>query len=352
MSSDEAVSYRRKSQRREEVTSSPVIKLPQGMTRIKIESAGKRTFRFVGFFATTRNKMRPAGPEKMLWPEETYYLHRNIGPNGEQVVCPNKTFGRPCPICEAMSRMSRDDAKLLLPKERQLFYVIDVDNVAAGIQLLDTSFHLLGKQLDAALDNTDEADGFDLFWHPSPKHAALVRISFTEEQMQQQKYYEASHVGFRKTDATPKVSKDQVAALRPLEDLLIVHDYATLKNKFMGAAGSAGDDSGWTDADSSPAPTTDEWDEPSGAKAPPAEPATKPRTRKPKAETPPATEPAPAATKASQPPADDWDDPAPAAPARGQAPAAAAQPPADDWDDPAPAPAATKASQPPADDWD
>lgn len=80
------------------------------------------------------------------WYEFTFYIHSNIGPMDEKVICPT-SIGLPCPICEKHRVLSRDETAdteavdVLRNKMRQLFNVIDLEHFDDGVQVWDCSFY-------------------------------------------------------------------------------------------------------------------------------------------------------------------------------------------------------------------
>lgn len=61
------------------------------------------------------------------------YVHKGVGPSNKSLVCPNKNYGKPCPICEEHDRLLDEkevewgDEKeyQLRPKQRSFFVVVD-----------------------------------------------------------------------------------------------------------------------------------------------------------------------------------------------------------------------------------
>jgi hypothetical protein len=115
-----------------------------------------------------------------LYFERTYFGHRDVGPNNDMVCCPAKCFqkgGVPkrCPVCEHRNELAQDPKtdkkviKALIPKERQLFLVLDHADLKKGIQLWEISFHLFGKNLDRKIKNAPESKkaAYLNFFHPT-----------------------------------------------------------------------------------------------------------------------------------------------------------------------------------------
>jgi hypothetical protein len=123
-----------------------------------------------------------------LYFERTYWMHARIGVNGDSYVCPAKTFGKPCPICEHRGILARspkaDDEKLLAalkPKERQMFLLVDHDELEKGVQLWEVSFHNFGKQLDAKINNADDEDRIRYRRFADPEEGLTLKLMASEE---------------------------------------------------------------------------------------------------------------------------------------------------------------------------
>jgi len=87
------------------------------------------------------------------------------------VICPRKTLLRQqkrCPICEWLAeqnvRRGQDEAvDAVRPKERQLFNFVDLNDLDAGVQILDISHFFFGETLEEVLETADAEDKFGKF---------------------------------------------------------------------------------------------------------------------------------------------------------------------------------------------
>ena len=83
----------------------------------------------------------------------SYWVHYNVGPGEKVFVCPKKTYGQRCPLCDMVKAQQDDgaiwdDVKALAPKRRTLYNVIPVNqNGPTDCKLFDVSFHLFEKIL-------------------------------------------------------------------------------------------------------------------------------------------------------------------------------------------------------------
>jgi len=88
------------------------------------------------------------------------YEHRNVGDiEGQTFICLEKTFGRPCPICEYRKKLTKstnadeDVIKSLRPSgyPRTIYNVVVYDSSKEeekGVQVWHTSYYLMGQHLD------------------------------------------------------------------------------------------------------------------------------------------------------------------------------------------------------------
>ena len=177
-------------------------------------------------------KNNPYAKEGELHFERTYYIHRNVGPNNEWCICLAKTYGKPCPICEYRSKLTKDPSsdeetvKALAPAERQLFIL--VEGSAYDQKLIwDVSHHLFGKQLDNKIQNSDEEDGYDLF--ADVEEGKTVRVSF--KQSDQGKWLETIDIEFK--DRRKPLPSSVFEDVPCLDDMLKPMSYEKMKSLLL-----------------------------------------------------------------------------------------------------------------------
>ncbi len=121
--------------------------------------------------------------EGMVHWEREYHMHRGIGANNESVVCLARTSNKKCPVCQFVSGLQRDakasdeTIKGLLPKQRQLFNVIDVNNREDGIQVWDVAPFNFGDLLQKMISDSEEGEGWDDFSHPEKGSTLKLGVS-------------------------------------------------------------------------------------------------------------------------------------------------------------------------------
>jgi len=226
-------SARRRAESQDSGFQKTTVRTPEGMGFLSFQTAGIKRLDFLPYMVKIGNDFADAGDWHY---EKTFHIHR-IGANGEAHVCPKRTVGKRCPICEEYDRMrmkstlSVDEEELmksLRPKERQLFYVIDHDEREKGVQVWDMSTYLFGKKLDARIRNSDEDENFDTFFDPDD--GMILKIGLEEKKFQSFSYYEVETIDFkkRKEPIDPELYED----LPSLDDLVKVEKYDKLKSIF------------------------------------------------------------------------------------------------------------------------
>jgi hypothetical protein len=216
----------------QKTTSVNYIKLPDGVSFFK-PRAGLVVIDILPYVAGKGNPW--AEPGQLHW-ERTFWVHRGVGPENRTFVCPTKTAGERCPICEHRSRLVKraapEDEELiqsLLPKERQLFNVIDLKEPDKGVQIWDVSTHLFGKHLDARIRNSEEEDGYDRFFHL--QGGLTIRLSLIEKSLGTYSYLDTETLDFRprKQDYDDDILERTVC----LDELLVIPTYQQLEKVFL-----------------------------------------------------------------------------------------------------------------------
>jgi len=143
-----------------------VLNIPEGAELFKLKSTKPVRIDILPYEVGSGNKYADEG---MLYFERTYYVHRNIGAENGWYVCPKKTAGKRCPICEFIAKhwddedFEQDNLKNMTASQRQLFNVVDVKDPDRKVQIWDISHHFFGKLLDAKIRNADEDDAYETF---------------------------------------------------------------------------------------------------------------------------------------------------------------------------------------------
>lgn len=196
---------------------------------------GRNTFDILPYEVTVDNHPEVAAGE--LWYQRTVWIHYGIGAEEKSYICPLKTIGKKCPICEHRAQLMKDpdadeDAiKDLKPRERELFNVRHDDT----IKLFTFSYHLFGKQLEEEVrEGSDEYAGFaDL------EDGYTLKVRFSEKKFGGNKFLEASRIDFtQKDDEDESVLND----VFNLDEILHILSYKDLEKVYWELAEQESED--------------------------------------------------------------------------------------------------------------
>lgn len=142
----------------------------------KLEPGIKCQFDIIPFVVTTDRhpdivQLRKdwEGQDEILDHYVMYYQHRGLGVEGKtSIICPNKTWGHPCPICEerdALMKAGKDwkdeEVSELKPVARTLMNVVLTDN-PDEILLFDYSYAWFYENVQKKLRRMDDDE--EQFW--------------------------------------------------------------------------------------------------------------------------------------------------------------------------------------------
>ena len=207
---------------------SSALHLTDGLSLIDVKK-GTRYFDIIPY--EVQEKTNPSAKPGEFWYERTYFRHGRIGTENKNVVCPLKTVGTACPICEHRNILLKDynkneeEIKATRPSERQIFNVIDVEKPNDKIQILDMSYFCFGEVLDTELLEDDELGAFaDL------EGGNTLKVRFKSESIGTFEFPKASRIDFETRDDYEDSIVEEAA---DLESLLNIIPYKELKALFF-----------------------------------------------------------------------------------------------------------------------
>ena len=216
------------------------LRLPDGFGDVKFFKVNKPKVMLDIIPYVVTDKRHPdadAGAEVgTLWPSRRYYVHRGVGAEENSYICPLKTFGKPCPICEYASARARqggdrEELKALRPKARDLYNVIDLDDPDKKIQIFDMSGFLFGDTLTKELiDASDDEQCF-----AELKGGYSLKLRFEKKSFNRNEFWAVDRIDFveRKKDYKESIIDETV----PLDDILVEPEYKTLEKIFLMSEG-------------------------------------------------------------------------------------------------------------------
>lgn len=218
------------------------LNLPEGVKFFTPKKEG--TYRVDIIPYTVKGDLNPYADDGMVHFERTYWVHRGVGAESNSYVCLQKTFKKPCPICEYVAKARRnpkadpDAIKEMEPKERQLWRVIDRSEPDEGIKLWDVSFHLFGKMLDAKIKNSDEEDHYDEFFRLD--RGLTLRLGVKEDSFQGASFCKVEDIDFKSRKEA--LNEDLIDEGPNLDEILKETPYKELKKIFLQIDSEGGSD--------------------------------------------------------------------------------------------------------------
>jgi hypothetical protein len=220
-----------------------IIKMPPGVALYKMK-LGKAKLDIIPYVAGPGNP--DAQPGFLTW-KRTLWVHRNIGPNRDVVLCPAKMLNKPCPVCEDYNRQMRtnpDDEAYkqiseLRPKEWDFMQVRDRNDPAKKIQFNITSYHRFSNEIAEAVSAGGPEQKFGNFWHP--KGGQILNVSFGEKSMGRggRPFILATRVDF---SPRPDVPEQVIDKGFKLDSLLIFYKYEKLTEMHGASAAAEGEE--------------------------------------------------------------------------------------------------------------
>lgn len=135
---------------KQEASASNYLAVPNGVSLFAHDKEGEYQLDIIPYMVSSDNIEVDEGDD--MAPFFTFYLHPRMGPDNVSIVCPLKTFHKPCPICEYREELKRDKDKTkeeafeagkpFWPKRRMLWNVIDRTAKDKGIQVWETAYSM------------------------------------------------------------------------------------------------------------------------------------------------------------------------------------------------------------------
>lgn len=159
-----------------------------------------------------------------------YFLHRNIGEEKQTVICPKKTIGKKCPICEERNKLmdNYEDNKLaikaLRPQPRVLYNLINLDD-NQDVQIMSIAAFNFSKLLFEEIYEDRDAEGYaDMI------DGRTVKVRWKTDSYNGNEYSTASKIDFIKRD---DYSEDILDKTFDLDDALVILPYEKLRQIFL-----------------------------------------------------------------------------------------------------------------------
>ena len=214
------------------------LKLPRNVSVFKEEPGSRVRLDILPYVVTDENHPDRDDENGIalpgeLWYKRPYKLHRGVGVENASVVCPT-SFGKPCPICEYRARLLKeggDKATIaaLKPSLRNLYVVVPKDSKAYEEKphIWDISQFLFQNQLNEEIEENEDYAVF-----PDLEEGLTLRIRFSEETFQKNKYALTSRIDFEERDAP--YDESILKEVPNLDEVLDVLPYSKIEALFFG----------------------------------------------------------------------------------------------------------------------
>jgi len=197
--------------------------IPEGVEFWKAEK-GRHIIDIVPFFA---GKNHPRDPEGRLSYVVDLYVHRNIGAKNTPIVCPQRNFDEPCPICEYISkrRLPKSEWDLIGPKRRTVYFVWVHDEAQKeekkGLQIWEVSHWFFEKEIDE-LAKMPRGGGYVNFSDIDKGRSISFKVkssgSYIDPNGQKQESIEFT--GYQFIDREEKIPDSILDNVFPLDDVI------------------------------------------------------------------------------------------------------------------------------------
>lgn len=215
-----------------------VFKLPENIKVFNPKKPCVVRFDIIPFPAGKGNRFAGEGE---LYFEKTVFVHAQVGPNKAPKVCNERTFGKPCAICEHRKQLQKDAdveeevIKSLYPKERQGFNILlhEDGGQEKELMFMEMAYWNFGKTLNmkiAGADKDEDGNGeYDFF--ADPEIGLTLRVSFIEDSMGKGSYIRAGDIEFK--ERRKPITEDILEQAIPLDECIVPENYKELSQLFM-----------------------------------------------------------------------------------------------------------------------
>ena len=219
----------------------PYLKLPPDTKLYRFDS---KKDKYLDLLAYKVGKGNPEAEKGTLYVSRRFFIHRNVGPKNLSVICPAKTCGKKCPVCEERQKCwddgDDDAAAEFRPSERALWALIDTKNRDDGIQIFDIADFHFGTQVTAAINSIKKDDDPRLqFYSLTDGYTLCVQIK--QEKFNNKPVFKAERIDFVERKKQYKAKKYKEAPC--LDKLLKILSYDEISAMLNAEDGDDNDES-------------------------------------------------------------------------------------------------------------
>ena len=176
-----------------------------------------------------RSKDADIGEEDFLL---DLWVHRYVGEAKVDILCPKRSLGKPCPICEQkdifMERGRKDDAYKCNPSHRAFYNIIDENDREKGVQIFEESYANFQDEL--IKDAADTEDG-EIVQYANWKNGKAISFRAEQTSFGSGKFFEYRSFKFLSRDPLDKSLKENILNL---DAYIVVKSYEDIKAIYYG----------------------------------------------------------------------------------------------------------------------
>ncbi len=215
------------------------LNIPEGCKLFRFKKEGVYRLDILPYQVKTGSETPGGNPyvdEGFYAYERTYYVHRVPTPDGERrYCCLAKTFKKKCPMCEWLSKRSREgmtwnERKDFEPKDQQLFNIIDLDDPKAGVQVFAFNWFEFGKIIDAKAKNKERYREFY-----SLKGGYTLEVTVEEQDFKGKTRYKPISFDFEKRNDYDTDILEKVFDLDTMPKELTYAEFSKIVNEGEGS---------------------------------------------------------------------------------------------------------------------
>ncbi len=163
-------------------------------------------------------------------------VHKSIGFMKEDIVCPARNYGKPCPICEDIDKRSRageewDTLQTVAPRNRCIYNILvmtDAKTEAKGIQIWETSDKYSEKEFKSLAKNP-RGGGYIPFQHPDQGVGKSIVFEVEDNTFWTPK-------GFKFIERDYDIPDEILEKAYCLDELINLLPYEVIKAKYYGTS--------------------------------------------------------------------------------------------------------------------
>lgn len=196
---------------------------------VEFFKAEAKTMKFNVIPYEIKSKLHPEVARKKMAVGDLDYvmdiwIHQFIGPNNTDALCPKKNYGKPCPLCEEVSRLydaKKDKDAKDLSASRRCFYNIQLvgkDGPESDTKVFHVSHYLFTKELMEEANECGKGDTIVPF--ADLEDGSIIKVRGTEEALGENKMLKFKSFDFLARDE--EVPDELVDNAVSFDDLLIL----------------------------------------------------------------------------------------------------------------------------------